>query len=416
MALNLNLREALKDKKNRSAVMLVGLFVVFLLVLAVLPGGKKESEKKASFSKEEREASPQDSELDRILAELKKEQQEKSTSPASVNTLPQSEPQSHKAGPSVVLSSSPELQKKQEKLQKEMMRFQLEKQEMELKIQRLQLQARYLSSIAQIKSAKKKLEELEAENSKEVLVYDASSQQEKAQEHKSGSATPQIIGLSETIEIPSGTFIDGIVQNRVSVNNGETAPIVVVVDRNIPNLYKRGEILFPRGTKFVGETLPFSENADRLVYAFHTMVLPDGEEISLVDKKDNIIAANIKGMKGAASSVNRHFWSLLAKSALIGLTEAGTMMLTPSAGFYTPGLFNAGFVPYTTPQDQNSPQQQTISRGKMVRDMALRNALYQMSEGIRSGVSSTMQPKTTIVIEAGKRVKLFFAKKFVYER
>ncbi len=392
MAGKFNLREALKDKKKKT-VIYIGAAVFILFLLLLLPSGKKTAPKKASFSTRE-ETSTSQEEIDQILKNLKKAKEKEGE-----KKIPKPEGLTLAETKNKAEVETPELKRRMEALQKEINYFKVEKQEQNLKMERLALKAKMLSVVAKIKSAEKKLEKLDEDPSNTIVVYDANT----AAPVTNQQPNENIVPMGEKITIPAGTFLDGILQNEVVVNNGETAPVVVIIDKTLPNLYEKGKFLFPKGTKFVGNTLSFGTSADKLIFVFHTIVLPDGRHIP-VEKEERSLIENMgtSGAKGNASSVNRHFLSILLKSGVIGLLQAGTTIATPMAG-------GAGFAPYF-------PQKGGIGfdYGKYSREMALRSALSQMFEGLRGSVSSTIQQKTTIKIKPGARVKLFVSKKIIY--
>ncbi|GEM_PF-5972741 len=386
-----NIKEVINGDKKRGKALFIVLALILLLVL--LGSSKKEDYnvekvKFVSIGKEKEK----EQEIQKILEELKRQQNNR----LKVN--------SQNSGKKLPLSNDLKVFKE---LEEEIKKFEIEKKKKELKIQKLQLEAKFLEAIARIKAAKKKLRNLEGESSSEILVFQA---KEDLKEISSEKQT-EIVEIGETVSVPAGTFVDAIVQNKVEVNNGETAPIIVFVDHDIPNIYKTGAIYFLRGTKFVGETLAFSERADRLAFAFHTMVLPDGSHVSMLKRGTEIEPMDTKGTKGVASSVNRHFLSLLAKSALIGILEAGTILASPYGGpYYGWGMFSGDSLYGLQFKDKDSE-----NRARLIREYTLRAILSQMTEGTRNVIIRSIRPKTTIKLKAGTRIKLFFPKPFSYK-
>lgn len=394
----LNLRNIVIGRDRKWGKLLLAIVGVFLLVVVLSSGREDRGENEAKFETPGEKVNG-DGEIQRILEELKK--QEMKYRKKGENE------ESAACSSKIVDEEKDKLFPEQKILEEKIRKFQLEKKEKELEVQKLQLEAKLLEALARIKAARRKLWALEAERSSEILVYQAKEKEKQLNDSK-------IVNLGEEIIIPAGTFVDAIVQNRIEVNSGETSSVIAFVDRDIPDIYHRGKVYFLRGTKFVGETVNFTREADRLTFIFHTMILPDGTQIPLKVKDEVAEVMDTSGTRGTASSVNRHFLSLLARAALIGVLEAGTVLTPPYGGVYY-GVSNffglgshAGWNGYGKFYSDEKEKE-------LAKELALRSVLYQMTEGTRNMVSSYPAPKPTIKVEAGTRIKLFFPKRFSYK-
>lgn len=398
MGERLNLKTIVMGKDKKWGKLFLVIIGVLFLIVVISSGGKDKSGDTAKFETPGERVNG-DSEIQRILEELKKQEMKyrrKGGSEASA------------AHPSKIIEErKDQLLPEQKVLEEKIKKFQLEKKEKELEVQKLQLEAKLLEALARIKAARKKLWALEAEKSSEILVYQAEEEKEQPSDSK-------VVDLGEEIIVPAGTFVDAIVQNRIEVNSGETSSLVAFVDHDVPDIYHRGKFYFLRGTKFVGETVNFTRDANRLTFVFHTMILPDGTHIPLKGGKEVTDVMDTSGARGTASSVNRHFLSLLTRAALVGILEAGTVLTTPYGGVYY-GISPFGLGTYGGGWNGYGEFYSGEERKGIAKELALRSVLNQMTEGARNMVSSYPVPKTTIKVEAGTRIKLFFPRQFSYK-
>jgi len=387
-------KELLKGKTSKRSYILIGFLALIVLIL-ILSSDSGKTIEKASF--DSTESIPQNNEIERILEELKKE--EKNNREDNI--------MDKRSNLHVSEASLPSRESEDDReFQRELEKFKVEKRKKELLIQRLKLEAEILEAKARIRSARRKLAMIDSENSHDILIY------EKKADDKSRILEEQKLSTEILVKVPAGTFIDAVVQNGISVNNGETSPISVFIDRDVPNLYSNNKFYFLKGTRFIGETLAFSQDADRLIFAFHTMILPNGREINIGEEKE-FENTTTSGELGNASSVNRHFFSLLFRSLLVGFLEAGSYFAVPYNNFspiFYPGMFSH-------PEFTNSnPEMRTFSsQREFAKEYAIRNALYKVTESIRNSLSRGTVRKTTIRLKEGVRIKLFVSKGFSYK-
>lgn len=115
-----------------------------------------------------------------------------------------------------------------------------------------------------------------------------------------------------------GSVIPVVLQN--GLNSQLPGLILASVTRDIYDSVTGRVLVIPRGTKFVGRyNSMVRQGQDRLMFAFHRMIFPDGRD------------ANLKGMEGAdqigiagvEGDVNTHFWEMFSSSLLIAMMTVG---------------------------------------------------------------------------------------------
>ncbi|WP_019583734.1 TrbI/VirB10 family protein [Thioalkalivibrio sp. ALE16] len=115
-----------------------------------------------------------------------------------------------------------------------------------------------------------------------------------------------------------GSVIPVVLQT--AVNSDLPGMITAISTRDTLDSVNGAEVVIPRGTRFVGEyNSDVIQGQNRLVFAFHRAMLPDGRDIDL----GGMQGADAEGQSGMTGRVNTHFWSRLGRAGLIGAITYG---------------------------------------------------------------------------------------------
>ena len=123
--------------------------------------------------------------------------------------------------------------------------------------------------------------------------------------------------------LPTGFTFDAVLETAIFSYNLLT-PVSAVADENIRY---QDEIVFPKGTKFIGN-VQVVHTLDRVNIDFHTCVFPDGEEI-----KVRFLALWTDGSAGVRGKVETHKDAVAAKVAMKSVlagVQAGAAAATPT--------------------------------------------------------------------------------------
>lgn len=123
--------------------------------------------------------------------------------------------------------------------------------------------------------------------------------------------------------LPTGFTFEAVLEGAIFSYNLLT-PVSAVADENIRY---QDEIVFPKGTKFIG-VVQVVHSLDRVNIDFHTCVFPDGEEIDI-----KFLALWTDGSAGVKGKVETHKDAVAAKVAMKSVlagVQAGAALAAPT--------------------------------------------------------------------------------------
>jgi hypothetical protein len=123
--------------------------------------------------------------------------------------------------------------------------------------------------------------------------------------------------------VPTGFTFEAVLEGAIFSYNLLT-PVSAMADENIRY---QDEIVFPKGTKFIG-VVQVVHSLDRVNVDFHTCVFPDGEEI-----KVKFLALWRDGSAGVKGKVETHKDAVAAKVAMKSVlagVQAGAAVAAPT--------------------------------------------------------------------------------------
>ena len=122
--------------------------------------------------------------------------------------------------------------------------------------------------------------------------------------------------------LPTGFTFPARLENAVYSYNVET-PAIAVVERNVEYLKK---VVIPAGTRVIG-TVAVLQSHDRIWIGFHTLVLPEGDEL-----KFGGMALSLDGSAGVKGKVETHKDSAVANTVLRSLVTGTQSVLGMAPG------------------------------------------------------------------------------------
>jgi type IV secretion system protein TrbI len=164
----------------------------------------------------------------------------------------------------------------------------------------------------------------------------------KEESHPAAPSAVPATATGKTYVLFEGTILDTVLINRL---DGQfTGPVACLVANDVYS-HDRQHLLFPSGTKLLGETKKVEAfGQTRLAVTFHRLIMPDGFSVSL----DRFQGLNQIGDAGLRDQVNNHYLRIFGTSLALGaigaVAEAGTSgALTASSG----DLMRQGFAQST---------------------------------------------------------------------
>jgi type IV secretion system protein VirB10 len=125
----------------------------------------------------------------------------------------------------------------------------------------------------------------------------------------------------------TGTIFEALLLGEINTDlPGDTA---AVVSKNIYSSQNGDYLLIPQGSRLIGAyNSSISYGQSRVQVAWHTLIRPDGYEVSL----GNMAGADAKGASGLKGWVNDHFGKKLLGLAMVSALSIGNMEMKNTVG------------------------------------------------------------------------------------